>query len=83
LNKKKDELTEELRRLEEEVRDIRRESGPVKMSKAEREKEANQAYYEEMRKKLRILWDIFKRGMTHKEKQLCKSHNLLFIYSKN
>ena len=53
LNKKKDELTEELRRLEEEVRDIRRESGPVKMSKAEREKEANQAYYEEMRKKLK------------------------------
>lgn len=54
LFKKKDELTEELRKLEEMEAERRDENGKIKMkqSAAEREVQENQEYYEAMRKKL-------------------------------
>lgn len=54
LFKKKDELTEELRKLEEMEAERRDENGKIKMkqSAAEREMQENAEYYESMRKKL-------------------------------
>ena len=75
LYKKKDELTEELRKLEQMEAERRDENGKIKMkqSAAEREAQENQEYYDAMRKKLSDYMGHLQKRNEAQRQQLLKT----------